>query len=342
MTDSDQVVHPRWQAWVAENLARGAPLEEVIAALSEEGVPTPMARALVTSLDQSPAMHEARTLWRRVQALEVMVRLRAEHRTIQAPGHTTIERRRLPPAEEFVARHWLPGVPVVLTDLVTRWPAFARWTPAALTARFGDERIEVCEGREGVVDPDPGWEPLRRELSVRELMKRIEGPQPSNDTYVIAKNAALRRPNLQPLLDDLWLPPAYFGTQKDPTRMGLWIGPRGTHTPLHHDGDNSIFCQVMGRKRFRLAPPESLALLDRSRGVYSQWDPRTQQELADGPITLIELVLAPGEALFIPAGWWHQVDALDPSISVSILALAWPNDFGWYYPGSLLRGSKRA
>lgn len=342
MAEDAQVVHPQWRAWVAENLARGAALDEVVAALAEEGISASMARALVTELHGSPAMHQARLLWRRVAALEAMLRLRAEHRAAQAFGHSTIERRPLPDPADFVARHWLPGVPVVLTDLVTRWPAFERWTPAALVERLGDARIEACVGRDGAVDPDPCWEPLRQELSLRALMERIERPGPSNDTYVIAKNAALRRPALRPLLDDLWLPAEYFGAPMDPTRMGLWIGPAGTHTPLHHDSDNSMFCQVMGRKRFRLAPPESLALLDRSRGVYSHWDPRTDDQLAQGPVTLIELTLGPGEALFIPAGWWHQVDALDPSISVSVLAMAWPNDFGWYYPGSLLRGSKRA
>ena len=262
------------------------------------------------------------------------------HLTLQFEGHTEILRRPLPPTDDFLARHVVPGVPVILTDLVTRWPAFHRWTPDALAERLGDERVEACVGRQAAVDPDPQWEPLRQELTVRELMARITATT-GNDTYVIAKNAALRRPGLQPLLDDLVLPPELFGPSPSPARMGLWIGPAGTHTPLHHDGDDSMFCQVLGRKRFRLAPPESLALLDRSRGVYSHWDPRDAAALADGPERLLELVLAPGEALFIPAGWWHQVDALDPSISVSILDLAWPNDFGWYRPGSLLRGSWR-
>lgn len=52
-----------------------------------------------------------------------------------------------------------------------------------------------------------------------------------------------------------------------------------------------------------------------------------------------ELVVEAGEALFLPAGWWHQVDALSPSISVTVLEFAWPNDYGWYKPGSWLRGT---
>ncbi|MCA9704704.1 MAG: cupin-like domain-containing protein [Myxococcales bacterium] len=335
--EEPQVVHPQWRAWVAHNLARGAAPEALVEALGEEGVPTVMARAVVDELDASPGMHEARALQRRVAALELMLRLRREHRALGV-GLATIERRPLPAVEDFVARYLVPGVPVVLTDLVTRWPALERWTPAALAARLGDATIEACVGREAAADPDATWQPLCAELPLRVLLDRITRPGPSNDTYVIAKNAALRRPALQPLLDDLVLPPAYFGPRMDPTRMGLWIGPAGTHTPLHHDGDDSMFCQVVGRKRFRLAPPESIELLDRSRGVYSHWDPRDEAQLAEGP-PLLELVLEPGEALFIPSGWWHQVDALDPSLSVSILALAWPNDFPWYRPGSVLRGS---
>ncbi|MCX4241816.1 cupin-like domain-containing protein [Paraliomyxa miuraensis] len=329
--DDAEVIHPRWQAWVADNLARGAEPEALVEALVEDGAPRPRARATV----DEQRIHALR---RRVAALEQIVRLRAEHRTLQAEGHTAIARRPLPTAEEFIARYVVPGVPVVLTDLVTRWPALERWQPAALVERLGHESIEVCVGREDTTDPDAEWAPLRQELTVAALIERVLAG-PSNDVYVIAKNAALRRPGLRSLLDDLVLPPALFGPRMDPARMGLWIGPAGTHTPLHHDGDDSMFCQVVGRKRFRLAPPESLALLDRSRGVYSHWDPGESAALADGPAHLIELVLEPGEALLIPAGWWHQVDALDPSISVSILALAWPNDFGWYRPGSLLRGS---
>ena len=225
--------------------------------------------------------------------------------------------------------------------IVTRWPALERWTPERLAARFGDEPIEACVGRQDAVDPDPTWKPLRQELGMRELMERITRPGRSNDTYVIAKNAALRRPGLRSLLDDIVLPPEFFGDSLTPDRMGLWIGPAGTHTPLHHDGDDSMFCQVLGRKRIRLAPPESLPLLERSRGVYSHWDPGDALE-PDAPEAMLEVVLAAGEALFIPSGWWHQVDALDPSISVSVLEWAWPNDYGWYRPGSVLRGSQPA
>lgn len=323
----DAVVHPQWRGWIAENLARGATAVELEATLVEEGVPAEHARACICEIAESPGLLAARKLARRVAALEQMVRLRREHRD------AVIERRPLPDAHEFRARYWVPGVPAIFTDLVRRWPAFGRWGPQDLAARFGDVPIEACVGRTTVADPDSRWDLVKREMPLREFVALLATP--GNDAYVIAKNAALRNPRLRALLDDIALPPDIFGPTLQPTRMGLWLGAAGTHTPLHHDGDDSMFCQVVGRKRFRLAPPESIALLDASRGVYSRWDP---QDDLDGPERLVEIVLQPGEALFIPAGWWHQVDALDLGISVSILAFAWANDFGWYRPGSLLAG----
>jgi ribosomal protein L16 Arg81 hydroxylase len=46
-----------------------------------------------------------------------------------------------------------------------------------------------------------------------------------------------------------------------------------------------------------------------------------------------EVVLSPGEGLFIPVGWWHHVRALEPSLSVSFTSFGAPNRFDWYYPG---------
>lgn len=324
---------PRWTQWVIENLSRDAPRDALVEALLEEGVPLHQARELVSTVAQSAGIREARRLWRRVQALEQIVRLRRDHRR----GHEAIRRGPLPDIEEFKARHWLPGVPLVVTDLVTRWPAFSRWSPADFAERFGDVKVQACEGRREHAKPDSEWQDLTRTMTMRELVARITDDATGNDLYVIAKNGAWGNPELAPLFEELDLPPQWFQAVRDPMKMGLWIGGRGTHTPLHHDAENAMLCQVHGRKRIRLAPPESLPLLDRSRGVYSRWDP-TGDDPIDDPEALIELELNPGEALYVPAGWWHQVDALDPSITVTLLAWAWPNEYRWYRPGTLLAG----
>ena len=336
MSAEDKVVHPQWVHWAAQNLAADADAQDVITALVEEGAQRDQAVSLVEALEQSPALSVGRALARRVRALEVMLRLRREHRDALPAGSRTLDRIPLPSPDDFLARHWVPGVPVIIEDLVPRWPAFGRWSFDDLAQRFGDVEVEASVGRDTVSMPDADWQPLRQTLPLSDLLERMN--RPGNDVYVIAKNALLANPAMKGLLDEIELPPTFF-RPPDPTKMTLWLGPAGTHTPLHHDGDNAMFCQVVGRKRIRLAPPESVALLDRTDGVYSRWDPQSDLDPSNDPERLIELELAPGEALFLPAGWWHQIDALSPSMSVSILHFVFPNDYSWYKPGSLARGS---
>ncbi len=251
---------------------------------------------------------------------------------------TAIERASMPAAAEFIARYWQTSTPAIFDDVVTKWPGYERWGRADLLARFGDAQVEVCVGRSTIARPDAEWRSLRRTVSIREFLAPIDSASPANDVYMIARNAGLCRSALAPLLEEIRLPPDVFGPTLVPNRMGLWIGGAGTHSPMHHDIDDSVLCQVVGRKRVRLAPPEAIELLDESNGVYACWDPRDPEPIEDGPTKLLEFVLAPGEMLYIPAGWWHQVDALDFSISVNALHFAWPNEHAWYLPGRALRG----
>ncbi len=340
MSDESLVVHPQWRGWVADNLVRGAKAGDLVTQLTDEGLSEADATALVGSVAAETCGVLAQQWYRRAQALEQIVRLRAEHRNPTTDGTAEITRGPLPDPDTFLRQHWIGGVPAVFTDVVPRWPGYGRWCPEDFAARFGDVEIEASVGRDGLTRPDADWTRVRSRLSLRAFVERITSGA-GNDSYVIAKNDALRNPSLAPLLSEVALPPDFFTDTLVPERMALWLGGAGTHTPLHHDTDNSMFCQVHGRKRFRLAPPESIALLLRSDGLYCDWDPRSDAELHDDPPThLTELELAAGEALFIPAGWWHQVDALDVSISVSILHWAWPNDFGWYKPGTALAGRR--
>lgn len=321
---------PAYRAWVAENLLRGAPEAEVRAALVERGVPPEIADVAVLRARRSPELAGARGPLREASRAAMTARLRGALRQF---GPRTLERRTLPSADEFLARYYATGTPAIFTDIVPRWPAFARWGAEDLRARFGAAEIEMSIGRADDVDPDVGYRAHCRRTTMSDYVDRVLASGPGNDLYLIANNRNLARPGLAGLLDDVCLPAGLFDEARSATCGALWFGPAGTVTSLHHDTSNIFFFQVVGRKRFRLYAPDEPALLGHARGVYSSLDPERPDALAGA--WGYDEVIAPGDALFLPVGWWHHVRALDLSISVAFNNFVWQNIFEWYKPGTL-------
>ena len=71
--------------------------------------------------------------------------------------------------------------------------------------------------------------------------------------------------------------------------------------------------------------------------MYSPVDPeRLASEAQPTDVVFKELTLEAGEALFIPAGWWHHIRALSVSISLGVNHFACENDFdAWFVPSDI-------
>eukprot|EP00747_Dinoflagellata_sp_TGD_P068212 gnl/TRDRNA2_/TRDRNA2_155612_c0_seq1.p1 gnl/TRDRNA2_/TRDRNA2_155612_c0~~gnl/TRDRNA2_/TRDRNA2_155612_c0_seq1.p1 ORF type:complete len:712 (-),score=125.06 gnl/TRDRNA2_/TRDRNA2_155612_c0_seq1:76-2154(-) len=106
----------------------------------------------------------------------------------------------------------------------------------------------------------------------------------------------------------------------------IFIGCRNALTPCHYDLVHNAYMQVRGWKRFLLFDPayggclypypvahpmDRCARVDLEAPDFSRF-PR----LAGA--RCVEAVLGPGDALVIPAGWWHHVQSLtEDSVSIS-------------------------
>jgi len=103
----------------------------------------------------------------------------------------------------------------------------------------------------------------------------------------------------------------------------VWVG-NAVPAATHYDNMEGINCTVTGRKRFTFFPPDQLANLyvgplELSPGGQPtsmvkvaapdlERYPRFAQALAAAETAEVE----PGDAIFIPSLWWHNVEALEP------------------------------
>jgi len=318
-------------------LLRGVTVERVVETLVSAAVPRALALREVTTIAESPIFAGAVPLARDARRLGQLARLRRELEA-QSSHATEVERRADVTADEFFARYVAGGIPVVLSDVVTRWPAFARWTPELFRAEYGDTTIDIVDGRDADPDYDRNTPKHTRTVTMREYIERILAAGETNDFYAVAQNRNLDRDALQPLWADLTLPSEILDATRSKGCAALWIGPAGTVTPLHHDTSNILFAQIYGRKRFVLASPFETELMRDAVGVYASADPETPLEQMPAwlaAVRFLRLDLAPGELLYLPVGWWHHVRALDVSISVALNGFITPNRFEWYKPGQV-------
>lgn len=111
--------------------------------------------------------------------------------------------------------------------------------------------------------------------------------------------------------------------EADAPTISIWLGNRTT-AATHYDTSNNLACCLVGRRRFTLFPPEQIenlypGPLDPTPGgqVVSLVDPAAPDlarfpRFADAARAGQVAELEPGDVLFYPALWWHNVEALDP------------------------------
>jgi hypothetical protein len=321
---------------MTENILNGAAPADVLAELVNRGVPSRLALRTLQELESSPIFAAALAPARWGRRLELVQRLLTIQMR-QARHPAAVERRTTPSADELFDRYLATSTPVVITDLVPAWPAFGKWSPEYLSERYGEVLVHFTDQREADPFYDANTNQHTRSSTLREFVERLGAAGETNDFYMVAKNKNIANTELVGLFEDVRLPDGWFDAAQLLTGSALWLGPAGTVTPLHHDASSILFCQIYGKKRILLASPLEVSLFDGAHEAYSAVDP---ENAANDPraqsVTFKDVTLEAGEALFLPAGWWHHIRALSVSISLGVNHFACDNDFdAWFMPGTI-------
>jgi hypothetical protein len=222
---------------------------------------------------------------------------------------------------EFFDEFYSRNRPVLIPGLLAGSEAVAKWSPEYLSERYGSAAVEITDGREADPDYEVRYRSTVRTTTMAEFVRRLTSADVSNDFYLVARNNLFDRHPFHALRDQL-RPPADIIDRSDRRRgaMKMWFGPKGTVTPLHFDEHSILFAQVYGRKQFKLIPAFDHSRLYPRHRYYSEIDPTDVNE-ARHPLfagaTVIDLEVGPGDALFLPAAWWHWARSLSVSISVT-------------------------
>ena len=120
----------------------------------------------------------------------------------------------------------------------------------------------------------------------------------------------------------------------DIVQRNVWMGTGGTRTPLHFDTYDNLFVQVLGAKYVRLYDRGQTEKLYVERGGDTNGKAKSyakqgnmsavdceQEDYDLHPLAreaaYQEVLLLPGDCLFIPAGMWHYIRSLSTSVSVN-------------------------
>ena len=234
-----------------------------------------------------------------------------------------VERLADPPPDAF-ARFVHAHRPVVITGAISSWPAFARWTPEYLASRFGDREVTVVHIDSS--DMTAGTYSLVRFGEF--LAKGERSSYLAAEAISIGRGAVLRGASarLAELGEDCAVPRLAERTKLE--RVNFWMGHGRTRVALHFDPSENLLAVVRGTKSLRLFPPsETRNVYPRplrsppAQLNYSSVRDAENPDLAAFPrfrdARWLRCELAPGDMLFLPAGWWHYVVSEGQHIAVN-------------------------
>lgn len=241
-----------------------------------------------------------------------------------------------PNFEEFNVHIHKHKSPLLIDGALDTWPAMQKWSRPAYLLHLTLDGRRLVPVEIGSTYTDDNW--TQRIMPFREYMHNHILASRAEKGYLAQHDLLSQIPSL---LNDISIPdycytcppmPNKASAQLEAPLMNSWFGPAGTRSPLHTDPYHNILCQVVGYKYVRLYSPEQSAKLYPRQFDEAGINMENTSEVdfafaerasiyASHPLFVTasyqEVILEPGQCLYIPVGWWHYVESLTISFSVS-------------------------
>ncbi len=230
--------------------------------------------------------------------------------------------------DDFFETFMVRNVPCLIRDLINDWPAMTE-----LVSHQHEPNVAFFEG-------------LKRaeiEVPVADCSSKYFNSQEkvclSLQEYLSYwKDAKARQERMLYLKDwhffkefphvNLYSTPSYFvsdwlneywASKSDDYRF-LYLGPKGSWTPFHSDvfGSFSWSANVTGHKKWIFFPKDQ-----EPKNVYDILEIIPEGDLTDfsskthDDLQYFEIQQGPGEVIFVPSGWYHQVTNLTDTLSIN-------------------------
>jgi Cupin-like domain len=202
--------------------------------------------------------------------------------------------------------------PTIFRGHAADWPGVREWTFDKLAGMLDEAPVTLVEGDREMGSTQFVSATLRQYIAALGGDHAASAGQPPYlKEFDLLRAAPALRADLR---HEALLP------RRCMSAMRSWIGPAGGATGLHRDFLDNIAVQVMGRKRWRLARPGAVERAGAVSPKYDAWavlSSRSVEQLLHGGVSaqdLYEVETGPGDVLHVPAGWWHEVLNLSPSV----------------------------
>lgn len=233
--------------------------------------------------------------------------------------------------DDFFTRFMQPNTAVIVTSVADHWECYRRWIRRDdggvdkvdldyLKARIGDMDVPVADCGKQYYNAHE-----KLDMRFHEYLDYWNDETGRSDTesMLYLKDWHLRETmpeyrfyETPKFFASDWLN-EYLTDRKQNDYMFVYIGPKGTWTSFHADvfSSYSWSTNICGVKRWLLLPPgEEFKLKDSLGNLPFEI---SEELLKEKKVAYYDIRQKAGEAIFVPSGWYHQVQNLEDAISVN-------------------------